>query len=68
MTVAVVPDARVRALNRSYRGTDRATDVLSFPSSSPSPFLGDIVIARGVARLTPRHASRDDDVAEERGG
>ena len=31
VTVAVVSDARVRALNRQYRGMDRATDVLSFP-------------------------------------
>jgi probable rRNA maturation factor len=60
VTVAVVPDARVRALNRSYRGTDRATDVLSFPPSSPSPFLGDIVIARGVARRQARAAGHSE--------
>jgi probable rRNA maturation factor len=51
VTIAVVSDARVRALNRSYRGKNRATDVLSFPTASPSPFLGDIVIARVEARL-----------------
>ena len=73
VTVAVVPDARVRALNRSYRGKDRATDVLSFPSregppprarrssrirfASPAPtFLGDIVIARGVAKRQAQRA------------
>ena len=64
VTVAVVSDARVRALNRSYRGKDRATDVLSFPAAADAagpasmhvrphtvrPYLGDIVIARGVAR------------------
>jgi probable rRNA maturation factor len=59
VTVAVVPDARVRALNRTYRGVDAATDVLSFPSGLQAPaarsaqpvaFLGDVVIARGVAR------------------
>ena len=32
VTVALVPDARVRALNRRYRRKDRATDVLSFPA------------------------------------
>jgi probable rRNA maturation factor len=51
--VAVVSDARVRELNRTYRRKDYATDVLSFPNTSPSrgtqSFLGDIVIARGVA-------------------
>ena len=32
LTMAIVPDARVRALNRRYRRKDRATDVLSFPA------------------------------------
>jgi probable rRNA maturation factor len=56
--VAIVSDARVRALNHRYRGKKYATDVLSFPTERPRPvrrspavsFLGDIVIARGVAR------------------
>jgi probable rRNA maturation factor len=58
VSIALVSDARVRTLNRRYRGKDRATDVLSFPTVASSParsspsdcFLGDIVIARGVAR------------------
>jgi probable rRNA maturation factor len=86
VSVAIVSDQRVRALNRQYRGIDRPTDVLSFPNASPrskaSPqrtrrtrssilggskrssvssvssvvelFLGDIVIARGVARRQAR--------------
>jgi probable rRNA maturation factor len=60
--VAVVSDARVRALNRTYRKKDYATDVLSFPANpesripNPDPFLGDIVIARGVARRQAREA------------
>lgn len=56
VAVAVVSDARVRALNRTYRGADHATDVLSFPSGlqAPGAFLGDIVIARGVARRQAR--------------
>ena len=60
VSVALVSDARVRALNRDYRGLDYATDVLSFPSGDAGihdhkagrpdrPFLGDIVIAVGVA-------------------
>jgi probable rRNA maturation factor len=32
VTVAVVPDPRVRGLNRDYRKKDAATDVLSFPA------------------------------------
>jgi probable rRNA maturation factor len=55
MTVAVVPDARVRALNRQYRRKDTATDVLSFPSDERG-YLGDVVIAAGVARRQARAA------------
>ena len=55
MAVALVSDARVRALNRDYRSHDRSTDVLSFPSDLPG-HLGDIVIAAGVARRQAREA------------
>jgi probable rRNA maturation factor len=62
VNVALVSDARVRALNREYRRRDYATDVLSFPAGSDSiasgrpTFIGDIVIARGVARRQARSA------------
>jgi probable rRNA maturation factor len=49
VTVALVSDQRVRALNRQFRGKDRATDVLSFPAGERGR-LGDIVIALGAAR------------------
>jgi probable rRNA maturation factor len=55
MTVAVVSDARVRALNHRYRHKDRATDVLSFPAEEPG-HLGDVVIAAGVAGRQARSA------------
>jgi probable rRNA maturation factor len=61
--VAFVSDRRMRALNRQFRGNDYATDVLSFPShptarrrrrggpgADARGFLGDIVIAEGVAK------------------
>ena len=35
VTVAVVSDPRIRALNAAYRGIDRATDVLSFRAAGP---------------------------------
>jgi probable rRNA maturation factor len=55
VTVALAGDARVRALNRDYRRIDAATDVLSFPSGDAG-YLGDIVIAAGVARRQARRA------------
>src|SRR5688500_10350424 len=48
LSVAVVSDRRMRALNRQFRGKDKVTDVLSFPSDQRG-FMGDIVIASGVA-------------------
>ena len=49
VTIALISDARMRTLNRAYRGKDYATDVLSFPVDD-EPFLGDIAIATGVAQ------------------
>ena len=53
--MALVPDARVRALNRQYRRKDTATDVLSFPAEEKGQ-LGDVVIAVGVARRQAHEA------------
>jgi len=83
VTIALVGDARIRALNRTYRRSDHATDVLSFPAfdraseagarparrrhrTNPEPRipdpepLGDIVIARGVARRQAREARHSE--------
>lgn len=53
----------MRALNRQFRGKDYATDVLSFPSDPSTAlrprerrFLGDVVIAAGVAKKQAREA------------
>jgi probable rRNA maturation factor len=55
LSVAVVSDRRMRALNRQFRGKDASTDVLSFPSGERG-FLGDIVIADGVAKRQAKEA------------
>src|SRR5439155_3802010 len=66
VSVALVSDARMRTLNRSYRRKNYATDVLSFPANLQSPipnpytFLGDVVIARGVASRQARQAGHDE--------
>jgi probable rRNA maturation factor len=69
VAIALVSDARIRALNRTYRKKDQVTDVLSFPSDrgpgtpdrgpgteDRGPFLGDLAIARGVAARRARAA------------
>jgi probable rRNA maturation factor len=61
VTIAILPDSKVRALNKQFRGLDKATDVLSFPSGAEShlgrgpKFLGEIVIARGIAQKQARN-------------
>ena len=49
LSIAIVSDIRMRALNKKYRRKDTPTDVLSFDT-------GDIVIAEGVARRQARDA------------
>jgi probable rRNA maturation factor len=49
LSVELVDDERIRALNREHRGRDEPTDVLSFPidGAGPAPGpreLGDVVI------------------------
>jgi probable rRNA maturation factor len=67
ITVAIVPDARVRALNRKFLRKNAATDVLSFPATdlprrsvtrakAEHGHLGDVVIASGVAARQARQA------------
>ena len=55
LSVLLCGDARMRGLNRQWRGLDRPTDVLSFPSGEKG-FLGDLVVdvpyaARQARRL-----------------
>ncbi len=52
LSVQVVDDGAIQALNLAYRGLDKPTDVLSFPmgegadiAAIPDGFLGDIVIS-----------------------
>ncbi|HKH99955.1 MAG TPA: rRNA maturation RNase YbeY [Candidatus Sulfotelmatobacter sp.] len=61
--VLVTSSSAVRALNRRFRGKDRATDVLSFPSPPTAilkgrknaPIAGDIAISADIAA---RNAAR----------
>jgi len=63
VTVRVVDEAEGRALNRAWRGKDRATNVLSFPYDPPPGVrdapLGDIVICAPVVAREARAQGKD---------
>lgn len=52
ITIRIVDEAEIQALNATYRGKDKPTNVLSFPFEMPEgielPLLGDLVICRQV--------------------
>jgi probable rRNA maturation factor len=55
VTIALISDAAMRRLNRTYRGIDRATDVLSFPTDDS--YVGPSFSSASPAGLKP--ATRD---------
>lgn len=69
LSVLLVSDRRMRALNRRYRKKDRATDVLAFPlregrfSRFGGALLGDVVISMQTAKRQAKefgHSLRDE--------
>jgi probable rRNA maturation factor len=60
LSIALVDDATIHALNRSYRRKDKPTDVLAFPLEEPTPrrgtrppgdrLLGDVILSIDTAR------------------
>jgi probable rRNA maturation factor len=66
VSVLFCSDARMRTLNRRWRGKDKSTDVLAFPAGrAANGFLGDIVIsvpyASREARRRKEPAAREVD-------
>ena len=59
LTVLLADDARLRALNISFRGKAKPANVLSFPSRpSDAPYLGDVALAYGVVKREARAQSK----------
>lgn len=60
VTLLLASDREVRRLNRVFRGTDRTTDVLSFPARGDlepgRPHLGDVALSVPQARRQARRA------------
>ena len=68
LTIVLVDDARIQALDRDFLGHDAPTDVLSFPADEPDPetgrrYLGDVVIS--LARADAQARQRGHTVESE---
>jgi probable rRNA maturation factor len=69
LSLVLSSDEQIRALNKSYRGKDRPTDVLAFPmregdfgrfhAALPSRLLGDVIVSIPTAKRQARAAKRD---------
>jgi probable rRNA maturation factor len=70
VTIAFVSDTRMRKLNRSFRGFDMTTDVLSFPVSvdcdKRNPDLGDLAVSvdRAMIQADENGLSFEEEVAQ----
>ncbi|MES2471861.1 MAG: rRNA maturation RNase YbeY [Pseudomonadota bacterium] len=56
-SILLAGDKRLRALNLDFRGKDKPTNVLSFPSADPD-YRGDIAIAYGVTKKEAKAAGK----------
>jgi probable rRNA maturation factor len=64
VNVLVTTNAKMKSLNRRFRGKDKPTDVLSFPAASESNkgFAGDIAISAEIATQNARALGHDPGV------
>jgi probable rRNA maturation factor len=59
LTVLLSSDAALKALNHDFRGTNKATNVLSFPAAPNSEhYRGDVALALGVTRREAKTAKK----------
>jgi probable rRNA maturation factor len=59
MALRIVNEAEGRELNRSYRGKDYATNVLTFVYDDTSPIYGDVVICAPVVAREAKEQGKD---------
>jgi rRNA maturation RNase YbeY len=59
VALRVVSDTEIRALNRSFRNIDAATDVLSFPAEAGAAHVGDLALSWDTT-LHQAHANCND--------
>lgn len=64
MTIVFTENEEIQHLNKTFRGIDSATDVLSFPSEEIDPltnarYLGDVIISLEKAKSQAQQNSRD---------
>ena len=57
LTILLSSDRKLKALNTTFRGKDKATNVLSFPARR-GDYLGDVAIAYGVTVKEARAAKK----------
>ncbi len=50
LSLVFVDSNEIREYNKKFRGVDRDTDVISFPSGDGKDYLGDIIICLDVVR------------------
>jgi len=51
VTIRIVDEAEGRELNKTYRGKDYATNVLTFPLTEEPHLIGDIVICASIVEV-----------------
>ena len=57
VSILLTSNGEMRKLNRTFRGKDKPTDVISFPSTEmvSSDLAGDLAISVDIARANARH-------------
>ena len=58
LSIALMDDAAITALNKTYRGKDKATNVLSFPAIGAAQLLGDIALSYDTIAAEAKSAGK----------